>query len=178
MAIRVVAAQRGTRCVYPRIARVGVNSFLDHSKFVVPLGVAVLAAGAPAALAEHAVARPDLVETAVSSSVAATSADKPFRIHDRVENRGRATAKASLTRYFIKRGGTRVPIGLRRVPRLRPDRSSAGTGEAVVPAEIPPGSYPLLACANSAGTIRESNTGNNCRTAARRLKVTKPKPLA
>ncbi|HEX6490511.1 MAG TPA: CARDB domain-containing protein [Gaiellaceae bacterium] len=149
----------------------------NRPTFVLSLGLALLVVGAPVALATRTLGRPDLVETAVSSSVPSTMENKPFRVHDRVVNRGLAAAKPSLTRYFIKRGGTRVPIGLRKVPRLAPGKSSAGTGEAIVPSGIPAGAYPLLACANSAGTIKESNTRNNCLTAAHKLKVTKPKPV-
>jgi CARDB len=154
-----------------------MSSIRNRSKFVLALGLTLLAVCAPVALAERAAARPDLVETAVASTVPAVSAGKPFKIRDRVENRGAAAARASLTRYFIKRGGTRVPIGLRRVPKLGPGKSSAGTGEALMPSEIPAGAYPLIACANSAGTITESNARNNCLTAAHKLKVTKPKPI-
>jgi subtilase family serine protease len=144
---------------------------------VLLLGLALLLVCAPVVRAERAAARPDLVETAFASTVSAVSAGKPFKLHDRVQNRGTAAAGASLTRYFIKRGGTRVPIGLRKVPRLGPGQSSAGTGGAIIPSEIPAGTYPLLACADSAGTVRESNERNNCLTAAHRLKVTKQKPI-
>jgi CARDB len=154
-----------------------MNRFRNRSHLLLPLAVGLLAVCAPGALAERAVSRPDLVETGVASYVAAVPTEKPFKIHDRVRNRGAAAAKSSLTRYFIKRGGTRVPIGLRKIPRLGPGKASAGTGVAIVPSEIPTGAYPLVACADSAGAVRESNERNNCLTASHKLKVTKLKPL-
>ena len=126
----------------------------------VPAAVLVaLCAGRAAA----APARPDLVEAAVVVSTQGAT----LVVTDRVANRGESTAPRSRTRYVL--GG--VPIGGRPVPRLRFGTSSRASTRLVVPRSVPAGTFRLLACADGAHLIVESNERNNCRVALGKVEV-------
>jgi len=126
----------------------------------VPAAVLVaLCAGSAAA----APARPDLVEAAVVVSTQGAT----LVVTDRVANRGESTAPRSRTRYVL--GG--VPIGGRPVPRLRFGTSSRASTRLVVPRSVPAGTFRLLACADGAHLIVESNERNNCRVALGKVEV-------
>ena len=59
----------------------------------------------------------------------------------------------------------------RPVPALAEDEQSWGTFTGTIPGGTAAGTYYLLACADDAGVIAESNEGNNCRASATTVQV-------
>ena len=142
--------------------------------------VAVLAATPVAAetAAAHS-PRPDLVVTKVSNPPATIGTGGTFRLSDRTANRGAGAARRSTTRYFIARSAAGqigdekgiVLKGSRTVAALGPGESAVAPREVVVP-DVPAGTYDLVACADARNRVRETNDRNNCRAAARSMKIT------
>jgi subtilase family serine protease len=121
-------------------------------------------------------ARPDLVVSSISNPPTVVFLGHGFSVTDRTRNIGRATARPTVTQYYLRSNGSRTAVGRRVVVRLRPQRSSRGTGNAMVLDSTPTGTYSLVACADGKGVVRESNERNNCRTAATTVLVKKPPP--
>jgi len=111
--------------------------------------------------------RADLVERKVSASLSTVAPGGSFRINDLVANRGKASSRASTTRFFL---GS-VAIGSRRVRALKKGKTSRGSVQVVVPAGTANGAYPVRACADAGKRVREANERNNCRVASGRLAV-------
>ena len=141
-----------------------------------PLVAVALAACAGSAAAHTP--RPDLVVARVSNPPATIGTGGAFRVSDRTVNRGDGVAGRSTTRYFIARSAA-GSIDDEKGVMLRGSRTveaiiggAAGTGarEAVVP-DVPAGTYDLVACADARNRVRESNERNNCRAAARQMRV-------
>jgi subtilase family serine protease len=121
-------------------------------------------------------ARPDLVVSSISNPPAVAFQGHAFAITDRTRNIGGATARATVTQYYLSSNGNRTAVGRRFVVRLRPERSSRGLSHAMILDSVAAGIYSLVACADGKGAVRESNERNNCRTAATKLIVKKPPP--
>ena len=113
--------------------------------------------------------RPDLVVAAASASSTVLVPGARFQVTDTVKNRGAADAGASVNRYFLSTdtnpGGDSKLGGSRKVKALAPRRASKGTARVTVPTAMAPGNYHLVACADGAKRIAESNERNNCRVA-------------
>jgi hypothetical protein len=115
---------------------------------------------------------PDLLEVELGDPPAQASPGSGFDVTDAVLNAltpNPAAADPSTTRYYLSTGGTAktmllsVPGGIhggRDVPALEPGQSSRGTVAALVPADTPPGSYKLMACADDLRAVAEGNAGN------------------
>ena len=93
---------------------------------------------------------------------------RQFRIAERTENIGNATAGESVTRYYIStepiRDVARARVlGERQVPSL-PEGGESRVPETVyqVPADLPAGRYYLAACADAGARVVEKNEDNNC----------------
>jgi subtilase family serine protease len=141
------------------------------------LGVSLIASGlALASTSAGKIARPDLVVSSLSNPPSVVFRGRGFTVTDRTRNIGRATARATVTKYFLSANGQRTAAGRRSVVRLRPQRSSRGTTTVTVPTTLEFGTYSLVACADGAAAVRESNERNNCRTAATTVIVKKPPP--
>jgi hypothetical protein len=113
---------------------------------------------------------PDLAETAVSNPPATVGRGDRFSVVDSVENRGEVAAKGSTTRFYLSSAMNRVPgairlAGSRSVDGLAPTASSAASAVVGVPANTPPGTYFLLACANDTSRVAEIDRSNNCAVA-------------
>jgi hypothetical protein len=122
------------------------------------------------------VLRPDLVEAKLSNPPSSVVVGGRFRVTDRVTNRGRATARASTSVYYIVKAGDRTAAGFRAIPSLHAGKADAHAATVVIPAGARLGKYSLQACADVRHVVRESSKANNCRTAARTFLITKPKP--
>jgi subtilase family serine protease len=121
-------------------------------------------------------ARPDLVVSSLSNPPAVVIQGGSFPVKDRTRNIGGASARATVTQYYLSSSGHRTAAGRRSVIRLRARRSSLGSADAKVSPTLGPGTYSLLACADGARAVKEANERNNCRTAATSLVVKKPPP--
>jgi subtilase family serine protease len=141
------------------------------------LVVSLIASGlAFAATRTDVRARPDLVVSSISNPPDVVMQGGDFPVRDRTRNMGSATARATVTQYYLTANGQRTAAGRRSVVRLRPHRSSTGSAMAKVALTLAPGTYSLVACADGAGSVREANERNNCRTAATTVVVKKPPP--
>ncbi|HEY5997466.1 MAG TPA: CARDB domain-containing protein, partial [Candidatus Deferrimicrobiaceae bacterium] len=60
-----------------------------------------------------------------------------------------------------------------KVAALASGAAQTGTASVAVPSNLPPGNYYLIACADSAGVVQESNEGNNCGVSAATILVVK-----
>jgi hypothetical protein len=131
-----------------------------------------------ASIALLQLARPNLVETAVSSPPATIRAGLTFTIADTVQNQGVVDAKASTTRYYLSLDGTRgggdVLLGGKRpVPALAAGAFSQGALLSVtVPASTPLATYSVLACADDTSVVVETDEAN-CRASSSQVTVTR-----
>ena len=118
----------------------------------------------------------DLVETAVSIPPAAAPGTS-FPVTDTVQNQGSGSAGASTTRHYLsldalKDAGDTLLSHTRSVPGLGASATSTGTVSVTIPSGTALGNYFLLACADDAGTVAESNEANNCLASS--LQITRP----
>ena len=118
--------------------------------------------------------KPDLVERQIGNPPARLSPGMSFQIADVVRNRGRASARASMTRYYIVNRGFVLAAGARRVPAIKSHHRSRGTARLSIPADAPALRYSLIACVDGKRRVAESNEQNNCRAARRRVVVSGP----
>jgi hypothetical protein len=124
------------------------------------------------------VARPDLVETAVSDPPAAAAAGGTFTVTDTVQNQGGLAAPASTTRYYlstdVQRGaGDILLTGSRAVAGLAPGASSPGAPVTVtIPSATPASAYRVLACADDTKVVTEASE-SNCRASATAVTVSR-----
>jgi CARDB len=118
---------------------------------------------------------PDLIVTALSNPPSSALSGDLFKVTDKTKNRGAGRAKGSVIRYYLspdkKWGKTDLLLGSRNVPALRSGATSRGTVQVEVPMAIKPASYFLIACADAAHRVRESNEKNNCRAPTRAIAV-------
>jgi subtilase family serine protease len=140
---------------------------------VVSLAGSAVAFSAPSAAVS---ARPDLVVSSLADPPQVANLGSSFSARDRTRNVGGATARATVTRYYLSENGRRTAVGRRSVAPLKPNRSSAGSVTVKVPDTLETGAYSLIACADGAGVVKEANERNNCRTAATKVRIKKPPP--
>ena len=119
---------------------------------------------------------PDLVESGISTQVTATGPGASFTVSDSTRNQGAGSATASTTQYYLSPLATRastmrVMSGARAVPALDAGASSAGGSNVTVPADMPAGSYFILACADDTNVVPETNETNNCAASYTRIQV-------
>ena len=132
-----------------------------------------------AAAATIVVGRPDLVETAVSNPPAVARPGTSFAVTDTVRNQGTVTASGSAIRYYLSADAQKSPddrllTGSRSAPTLAPGAASTQTVTVTIPSATPPGTYVLLACADDAKVVAESDEGNNCLASAGAVTVALP----
>ena len=130
------------------------------------------------ALSGTGLGQPDLAETSVSA-LGPLIVGKATLVSDASINQGAGAAGASVTRYYLSSVASAVPkgtllSGTRAVPALAAGESSAGTANVSISPYFLPGSYYLLACADDARYVIESDETNNCVPSAASLKVDGP----
>ncbi len=136
------------------------------------LAVAALATAAPSLVAAapvHAAPAKPRAEL-VSKQVSATLAGGRVTARATVKNKGTAKAPASTTGFYLSTDAVRsaddLALGTAHTARIAPKGSRAASGAYPVPATVPSGTYRVLACADSAGTVKERKETNNCKPAA------------
>jgi subtilase family serine protease len=128
------------------------------------------------------VGRPDLVVTILGEPPSAVALGGSFSVTETVKNDSLFPAIASRVQYYLSldtiKGTTdKLLSGSRAVPILAPGATSSGPTvgtTVVVPNNTPAGSYFLIACADDARQMVESDENNNCRASAGQVKVGKP----
>jgi CARDB len=125
-----------------------------------------------------AVTGPDLVVEALSEPPPQLMPFASFAITDTTRNIGTAAAAASTVAYFL----SSVPVRQPGSPRLGRPRAagplaegaaSSATVTVFVP-NLPPGSYFLVACADSGKRVVEADEKNNCRPSTGTLHIPAP----
>ncbi len=121
----------------------------------------------------------DLAATAVSNPPAALAPGSKFTATDTVRNVSAVTAAASSTRYYLsldalKDGSDLLLSGSRSVPSLAAGADSSGSKTLTVPAGTPVGTYRVLACADAASKVKETNEANNCVASTGAVLVARP----
>ena len=116
---------------------------------------------------------PDLI-VAISSAIAPVSAGSTAVVTESVTNKGGANAAPSIVRYYLSTNTTLdaadVPLAeTRSVGLLSPNASSGGVTQVTIPAGTAPGTYYMVAQADSGGSVAESIETNN--TYARKMQV-------
>jgi uncharacterized repeat protein (TIGR03803 family) len=122
---------------------------------------------------------PDLVVAALSAPPAAAVPGSRFPALETTRNQGGSDARSSQTRLLLSTDPLRDPSdvllnGAHAVPLLGPGAESTITVQLTIPAATPFGLYYLLACADFAARVVESNESNNCLPAANVMLVSRP----
>jgi subtilase family serine protease len=116
------------------------------------------------------VSRPDLVETAVSTTALSVAPGGTLYVTDTVVNGGNAPAGSSITQYYLSPDGQKATGmllgGNRSVPTLAAGATSTGSRSVAVPASTPSGTYYVVACADDFGTVVEVSDANCVASAA------------
>jgi len=120
---------------------------------------------------------PDLVVTAVSNPPASVAIGGSFSMTDTTMNSGGSpTLINTKTKYYlsldtVKNSGDKALTGARVVPPLAAGASSTGSKTVTVKLTTNPGTYFVLACADGAKKVAESNEGNNCKASTTQVTV-------
>lgn len=125
------------------------------------------------------VTSPDLATVAVSDPPATASPGSTFSVTDTVQNTSLVTIGYTTTRYYLSADGVksdddRMVSAVRTVLTLAPGAASTGTRTITIPADTPPGTYRVLACADDTFKIEEGDEANNCLASAGSLSVALP----
>lgn len=123
-----------------------------------------------------AVARPQLLVTAVSNPPATAARGGRLKITDTVQNAAAVAAKSTKTRYYLSRDGVksgndRLLGGSRGVPDLAAGAGHTGTAKLSIPTATAPDTYFVLACADDAGAVIESDEGDNCTPGSSQISI-------
>ena len=123
------------------------------------------------------VTRPDLAQTTVSAPPATKQRGTTFPVTDTAQNIGAIASAPSTTRYYLsldatKSAGDTLLTGSRTLPALAAGVSHTGSVTLTIPAATPPNTYFLLACADGANTVVETDETNNCKASGSAVTVT------
>ena len=163
-----------------------------HRLFATAAAAATVAALVNVAPAAHAATKkPDLEVKSVSVDATTVTEGAELTISHTVQNRGKVTAKASVTRFYLT---TDVGASLaeRKSSRTNPRSSltdillegdapvkSVKAGRSVtaarttvtVPVGTPPARYTVLACADDHGQVGEADEADNCKATTAKVEV-------
>lgn len=130
-----------------------------------------LAATAPAD-AKPAKPRAELVAKGVTGTFSAGKVAASAT----VKNKGNLKAGPSQTTFRLSTDGTASGddpvIGTVDTGKVKPKKSKKVSGDFAVPASVVPGSYRVIACADSGLKVKERKEANNCKAARGSLTVT------
>jgi parallel beta-helix repeat protein len=123
------------------------------------------------------VGRPDLVSTAVSDPPGIKVRGTSFSVTDTVKNQSEFNAGAFRVQYYlsldgVKNVGDRLLSGFRTLTGVAAGAVSTGTMLVTIPQNTAAASYFLLACADDAVQVIESNETNNCTASTGKVTVT------
>jgi hypothetical protein len=129
------------------------------------------------------VGKPDLVMTALGNPPPSVLLGGTFTVTDTVQNDSLYPAGASRVQYYLSLDTVKGPTdkllsGARVVPILAPGATSTGGSTVlvtvVVPTNTPSGTYFVMACADDARQVVESDDNNNCRPSTGKVEVGRP----
>jgi subtilase family serine protease len=118
------------------------------------------------------VAGADMVVSSINAPSTATGGGS-ITMTDTTFNRGPADARASVTRFYLLNGSTRVAVlGTRYVVALTSGSSSGPVSTSLTLPAKTTGAFTIQACADDTLTVSESDESNNC-TGSTALTITK-----
>lgn len=123
------------------------------------------------------VSRPDLVVSDVSNPPANAKRGDKLRITDTTQNAAAVGAKSTKTQYLLSRDTVRgagdvLLSGSRGISDLAAGAGNSGAAKLTVPKTTALDSYFVLACADDAKAVTETDEGNNCRASAGTVTIT------
>ena len=132
-----------------------------------------------AAAASVLVELPDLVTTAMGHEPSAAAAGSSITVTDTVRNASTVTSGSATSRYYLSLDGQKSADDVllsssRYVASLAGGASSTGSRNVTVPSAVPQGPYRVIACADDAQNVDESDESNNCATSPATLVITAP----
>jgi hypothetical protein len=84
-----------------------------------------------------------------------------------VRNKGNRPAGASQTAFYLSTDGTQSTndpaLGTAKVGKIKPRKAKPVAGSFALPASVIPGTYRVLACADSGRQVKERKETNNCK---------------
>jgi hypothetical protein len=109
---------------------------------------------------------PDLRVVSMQDPPPSVSAGDTLEVADTTKNTGEGAAPPSVTRYYLSQDAETCAGGValtpeRAVPALAAGEQSWGTFTVTIPGSTPGGTYYMLACADGADLIPETDEGNN-----------------
>jgi hypothetical protein len=111
----------------------------------------------------------------VAKNVAAAASATRISVGTAVKNKGNKKARASTVTFFLSRdraqSGDDRTLGSSRVGRIKPKRFKTATGVFNLPAGLTPGSYFVVACADSGHVVKERRENNNCKGAEKAVQL-------
>jgi subtilase family serine protease len=125
----------------------------------------------------------DLIETSVSDPPATGTVGTSFSITDTAQNIGGDPAPSTFTKFYLSNNGTflNTYVSTRSVGALATNGTDTATTTMSILAGTPPGTYRLVACADSGpGTggrtsqVAEINENNNCVASAGSITIAAP----
>lgn len=122
---------------------------------------------ATAAVARESRPKPNL-QTVVARAPASVRTPGFVTVTSTLSNRGRGTARASTSFFYLSTDATLqrsdLLVNYRRMPSLRPGR--ALTTSTRLPARVRPGTWHVIVCADAQRRVAETNERDNCRASA------------
>ena len=126
--------------------------------------VALLTAGTTSA---SAAGRPDLVATGTKAASSVAVAGKSLKVSTKIKNTGSGSASATKTAFYLSKDARQnagdVLLGKARTASIAKGTAKAVSLSNAIPRSTKAGSYRVLACADTAKQVRESNESNNCK---------------
>jgi subtilisin-like proprotein convertase family protein len=143
-------------------------------------GLAFRTTGGQVYVIQGSIENSDLTELAVSNPPPTATAGTGFNVSDTTRNGGSGNAGVSTTRYYLSLDAnwdyTDARIGMRILPGLATGESDSGSAPVTIPSFVAGGAYFLIACADDAHFVAETNESNNCTTSAAQVVITPSGP--
>src|SRR5215212_5934375 len=141
---------------------VGIHGWAAVRKAGLAATALIVACCAPA----HAATRPDLFPTRLVYPAGTAQPGVLYTTRATIENLGSATAGRSTTAFYLsldaKRSSGDVRVGRVATKAIAADHGVRVTRKFYLPANLAPGTYRVLVCADDAHKVRESHEGNDC----------------
>jgi len=121
---------------------------------------------------------PDLVITSVGFTPSKVIRGGNITVADITKNQGQGPSGESTTSYYLsvnkKKDNKDILLAdSSSVQALNETESSPGTTPVIIPSNIKPGAYYVIACADDMQQVTETNENNNCRASKKKIKVKK-----
>ena len=115
----------------------------------------------------------------MSARAAEVAQGGTLQVVDKVVNKGSAKAGRSTTRFWLSTDDVKDAADpklpkTRSVKALTPGTVAKGNGGVSIPVDVPVGEHYLIACADAAKKVAESNEKNNCKASANTVVITPP----